>query len=32
VCVSAMNPLFPTSQKGEDLISIYSRGTHDFYQ
>jgi hypothetical protein len=32
VVISAMNPLFPTPQKGEDLISIYSHGTHDFYQ
>ena len=28
----AMNPLFPTPQKGEDLISIYSPGTNNFYQ
>ena len=26
-----MNPLFPTAQIGEDLISIYSYGTHNFY-
>jgi hypothetical protein len=32
VVISAMNPLFPTPQKGEDLIFIYSQGTHDFYQ
>jgi hypothetical protein len=32
VVISAMNPLFPTPQKGEDLISIYSHGIHDFYQ
>jgi hypothetical protein len=32
VVISAMTPLFPTPQKGEDLISIYSHGTHDFYQ
>jgi hypothetical protein len=30
VTVSAMNLLFPTPQKSEDLISIYSHGIHDF--
>jgi len=29
VMVSAMNILFPTPQKSEDLISIYSHGIHD---
>jgi hypothetical protein len=32
VVISAMNPLFPTPKKGEDLISIYSHGTHGFNQ
>jgi hypothetical protein len=26
----AMNPLFPTPQKGNDLISTYSPGIHGF--
>jgi len=30
--LSAMNPLLPTPQKAEDLISIYSHGMRDFYQ
>ena len=30
--ISAMNLLFPTPRKCEDLISIYLPGMHDFYQ
>jgi hypothetical protein len=30
VWIAAMNPLFPTPQKSEDLISIYSPGIRDF--
>ena len=30
VTISAMNPLFPTPQKSEDLISIGSPGMRDF--
>jgi hypothetical protein len=29
-CVSAFDSLIPLSQKGEDLISIYSYGLNDF--
>jgi hypothetical protein len=28
--IPAMNPLVPTPQKSEDLISIYSHGLRDF--
>jgi hypothetical protein len=28
--ISAMNPLFPTLQESENLISIYSSGIRDF--
>jgi hypothetical protein len=32
VSLSAMNLLFPTPQKSEDLIPIYLHGLRDFYQ
>jgi hypothetical protein len=32
VAISVMNLLFPTPERSEELISIYSPGIHDFCQ